>query len=66
MELIEIKAFISFTLTIVLLCIGKMLIAKSNLLQEYSIPEPVIGGFVCASIVAIFYYFFDLKITFDL
>jgi len=66
MEIIEIQAFISFTLTIVLLFIGKMLIAKSNLLQEYSIPEPVIGGFVCASIVAIFYYFFNLKVTFDL
>lgn len=66
MEIIEIKPFISFTLTIILLFIGKYAIYNSPVLQKYSIPEPVIGGFVCASIVAIFYYVFKIEIHFGL
>ncbi len=37
MEVIEIKPFISFTITIILLFIGKIAISKSPLLQRYSI-----------------------------
>ena len=62
----EVDSFLSFTLTIVLLFVGKGIIRKSPLLQRYSIPEPVIGGFLCAACVAVAYFFFDLKITFEL
>jgi len=66
MELISIKGFISFTLAIILLFIGKYATQRSPLLRKYSIPEPVIGGFVCAAIVSIFYYFLNIQIEFDL
>ena len=62
----EVDGFLSFTLAIVLLFIGKGLTNKSALLRRYSIPEPVIGGFLCAAAVAIAYFMFDLKITFSL
>ena len=62
----EVDDFLSFTLAIVLLFIGKGLIRKSAMLRRYSIPEPVIGGFACAAFVSIAYFFFDLKITFSL
>lgn len=44
MELINIKGFVSFTLAIILLFIGKYATQKSPLLRKYSIPEPVIAG----------------------
>ncbi|WP_028864601.1 sodium/glutamate symporter [Psychromonas aquimarina] len=66
MEIITIKGFVSFTIAIVLLFIGKYATLKSPLLCKYSIPEPVIGGFVCAAVVALFYYLFRIEINFDL
>jgi ESS family glutamate:Na+ symporter len=62
----EVDPFLSFTLAIILLFIGKGLTRHSALLRRYSIPEPVIGGFLCAAAVAIAYFFLDLRITFSL
>ena len=58
--------FVSFTLAIILLFIGKSLISKIEILRRYSIPEPVIGGFLCAAAVGVAYFVFDLKVTFTL
>ena len=58
--------FLSFTLAIILLFIGKGLTGKVAILRRYSIPEPVIGGFMCAAGVGVAYFFFDLKVTFSL
>lgn len=66
MHVIEIDGFISFTLAIVLLFIGKFATMRYQLLKKYSIPEPVIGGFICAAVVAILYSLFDITIEFDL
>ncbi|GEM79900.1 sodium/glutamate symporter [Vibrio superstes] len=66
MQVLEIDGFISFTLAIVLLFIGKFATMRYQLLQKYSIPEPVIGGFLCAIVVAAVYWLFDLTIEFDL
>ena len=66
MEIISIKGFVSFTLAILLLFIGKSATQHSPLLRKYSIPEPVIGGFICAAIVGVLYYLFNIQIEFDL
>lgn len=66
MQTLEIDGFISFTLAMVLLFIGKYATMRYKILQKYSIPEPVIGGFVCAIAVALIYAFFDITIQFDL
>jgi ESS family glutamate:Na+ symporter len=65
-HLLEIKDFVSFTLAIIALFIGKAIISRYELLRKYSIPEPVVGGFACAAIVGILYYAFDLQIEFNL
>ena len=62
----EFGGFVSFTLAIILLFIGKALIGKIEILRRYSIPEPVIGGFLCAASVGVAYFFFDLKVSFTL
>ncbi|WP_028774618.1 sodium/glutamate symporter [Shewanella waksmanii] len=65
-QVVEIKDFVSFTLAIIALFVGKNIIGRYELLRKYSIPEPVVGGFACAAIVGILYYGFDLQVEFDL
>ena len=62
----EFGGFVSFTLAIILLFLGKTLTGRIEILRRYSIPEPVIGGFLCAAAVGVAYFAFDLKITFTL
>jgi ESS family glutamate:Na+ symporter len=62
----EFEGFVSFTFAIILLFIGKTAVSRIELLRRYSIPEPVIGGFLCAALIAVCYFFFDLKVTFKL
>jgi len=42
----EFGGFVSFTFAIILLFLGKAVIAKTEILRRYSIPEPAIGGFL--------------------
>lgn len=65
MEL-HVELFLVFTLAIAFLFVGKILTMRTALLQEYSIPEPVTGGIMCAIGVAAIYYVADIKIIFDL
>jgi glutamate:Na+ symporter, ESS family len=62
----EFEGFVSFTFAIILLFLGKTAVSRIELLRRYSIPEPVIGGFLCAAVVAACYFFFNLKVIFDL
>ena len=66
MEFIEVEGFLSFTLAMTLLFVGKYATKRFHALRKYSIPEPVIGGFVCATFVALSFYLFNIEISFDL
>lgn len=58
--------FVSFTIAMILLFIGKFTLSRSPLLQKYSLPEPVIGGFLCTIVVGLIYYIFATEIQFSL
>ncbi len=66
MNSFQVDGFLSFTLSIILLFIGKALTRNVEILRRYSIPEPVIGGFLCAAAVGMAYYFFNLQVSFTL
>jgi len=66
MRHLEINGFVSFTLAIILLFIGKIALNRSAALCKYSIPEPVIGGFLAGIIVAVIYFTLSLEVTFQL
>ena len=51
-----IDAFHGFTLAIVLLFVGKGLVARWGILRRYSIPESLVGGLACALVVFALYY----------
>lgn len=66
MEPFEIPPFVSFTLTIILLFVGKLATMRFEILRRYSIPEPVVGGFLCSAVVGAIYFLFDRQVTFNL
>ena len=55
---------VSFTLAIILLFVGKIALNRSETLRKYSIPEPVIGGFLAGIVVAVIYFTLNLEVTF--
>lgn len=64
--MIEVNAFVSFNIAILLLLLGKAIKLRSRFLRKYSIPEPVIGGFLCAATVAIIFFVTGHKVSFGL
>ncbi|WP_313570608.1 sodium/glutamate symporter [Comamonas terrigena] len=65
-ETLHIPAFQSFTLAILLFFVGQKLAATWEPLRRYNIPEPVVGGFLCACVVGLAYGVLGLRIEFDL
>lgn len=65
-DTIQIDAFVSLTLAILLLFIGKGLTDRSAPLRRYGIPEPVVGGVFCVTVVCVLYYGFDIRVEFSL
>lgn len=62
----EIDVFLSFTIAMSLLLGGKFITMNAPLLQRYSIPEPVVGGVLCAAVVGLIYVFSGVKVSFEL
>lgn len=62
----RVDAFFAFTVAVILLLTGKIITLNTPILRKYSIPEPVIGGLLCALFVGFIYALFETKIVFDL
>lgn len=62
----EIDAFVSFTIGILVLFVGRSINAKVRFLQDYNIPEPVTGGLLFSLLFALGYIAFDVAPQFDL
>ncbi len=58
--------YVSFTLAVLLLFVGKSFTRRFELLRRYSIPEPVLGGLVCIAVVSVLYLAIGLKVDFQL
>ena len=56
----------ALTLAILLLFVGKGLAARIATLRRYSIPEPVVGGVLCAGVVCALYYGMGMEVDFEL
>lgn len=64
--MIEIHAFLSFNLAVLLLLCGKILTMNVAILRKYSVPEPVTGGLLCVAFVGLVYFLSGRMIRFDL
>jgi len=62
----NVRAFLSVTLGIIVLFLGKAMNERIAVLRQYNIPEPVSGGLLVAIAVGLVYLTSGVKIDFDL
>lgn len=63
---IEVRSFLTVTLGILVLFLGKALNKRFSFLREFTIPEPVSGGLLMASVIALLHFAFGLEISFGM
>lgn len=63
---IEIGAFASFNVAIMVLAAGKLLHRRVRALREFNIPEPVASGLLVSLLLGALYYLGGLEVGFDL
>jgi ESS family glutamate:Na+ symporter len=62
----QIGPFLSFTIGIIVLFIGKRINDAVGFLREFSIPEPVTGGLLFSLLILLIYTISDVAINFEL
>jgi ESS family glutamate:Na+ symporter len=62
---LEIDVFGTTTVAMCAFFLGYAIIIRSASLREYSVPEPVVGGFAFAIVIALIHYAANVTITFD-
>ena len=65
-ETLLLPAFQSLTLAILLFFAGQKIAEHWTVIRRYSIPEPVVGGFLCACVVGLAYLVLGVQISFEL
>jgi ESS family glutamate:Na+ symporter len=63
---IEVQSFLTVTLGILVLFLGKNLNSRFRLLREFTIPEPVSGGLLVALLITLLHLVFGLEINFGM
>jgi ESS family glutamate:Na+ symporter len=63
---IQIASFLTVTLGILVLFLGKTLNRRLRFLREYTIPEPVSGGLLVALVITVLHLIFGLEINFGM
>lgn len=65
-NILSLNSFLSVTLGILVLFIGRRINSGSKLLKEFSIPTPVTGGLLVSIIISLIYAFSGVAIEFDM
>jgi len=63
---IEVHSFLTATLGILVLFVGKVLNRRIGLLREFTIPEPVSGGLLVAAVLTVLHGLFGLEMEFGM
>src|SRR6476469_5328422 len=58
--------FLSLTIGLVVYFVGVLTTQRVKFLRDFSIPEPVSGGFIAGAAISLIYLVFNLEIDFDL
>lgn len=61
----EISAFATIVLAVIVLLLGRLIVGRVALLQKYNLPEPVIGGLVAALVVLAIHSWSGISIHFN-
>ena len=63
---LTVDVFGTTTIAMCVFFLGYAILARSAVLRDYGVPEPVIGGFAFAILIALVYSIADVQINFDL
>ena len=63
---LAVDSFLTFTVAIMVLFLGKRINAAVAILREFSIPEPVTGGLLCSLAIALAYVLTGVAVDFNL
>lgn len=63
---VEVRSFLAVTLGILVLFLGKVLNRRFVLLREFTIPEPVSGGLLVATVFALLHWSIGLEVSFGM
>src|SRR5688500_15087962 len=58
--------FLSLTIGIVVYFVGVLINQNVKFLRNFSIPEPVSGGFIAVAVISLIYFVCNFQIDFDL
>ncbi len=58
--------FLSLTIGIVVYFVGVLITQRVKFLRNFSVPEPVSGGFIAVAVISLIYFVFNVEIDFDL
>ena len=58
--------FLSLTIGVVAYFVGVLTTQRVKFLRDFSIPEPVTGGFIAGAVISLVYLVFNIEIGFDL
>lgn len=64
--LVEFNQRHTVIIAILVYFLGKYLVERSQLLQHYNIPVPVVGGIIASFVSAFIYFSFDIELTYSL
>ena len=65
MNTIVVNPYYTLIAATLVLLIGRLLVSKIKLLQNFNIPEPVAGGLLMAFIIYVIYVSTDISFDFD-
>lgn len=63
---LQVESFLTVTLGILVLFLGKSVNQRVRLLREFTIPEPVSGGLLVAAVISLLHLVFGLEISFGM
>ena len=64
--ILHVDTFLTVTLAIIVLFVGKRLNSTVSFLREFSIPEPVSGGLLFSVLFTLVYFITDVGVEFEL
>lgn len=65
MNVLNFDFYSTLVCMVIVLIVGRFIINKVKVLQDYNIPEPVVGGIIAALVILCVYKFLQVELKFD-
>jgi glutamate:Na+ symporter, ESS family len=63
---LDVNVVLTLVIAIIVLLVGRVVVARVAFLNRYSIPDPVVGGLIAALVITVLRFAGDVRISFDM